>query len=87
MACGAALVASPVGGLPDLVGDAAILAPPDPVAGLAAAIGDLAASPERRATLSARGQTRATLFDCVAARERLGALRRAALAGRRGADG
>ncbi|MFW7266373.1 glycosyltransferase family 4 protein [Gluconacetobacter sp. Hr-1-5] len=82
MACGAALVASPVGGLRDLVGDAAILAPPDPVAGLAAAIGDLATSPERRAVLSARGRARAALFDCVAARERLGALRRAAVAGR-----
>ncbi|MFT8421948.1 MAG: glycosyltransferase family 4 protein [Gluconacetobacter sp.] len=82
MACGAALVASPVGGLPDLVGDAAILAPPDPVAGLAAAIDDLAASPERRAALSVRGRARAALFDCVAARERLGALRRTAVAGR-----
>ncbi|MBB2206210.1 glycosyltransferase family 4 protein [Gluconacetobacter takamatsuzukensis] len=82
MGCGAALVASPVGGLRDLVGDAAILAPPDPVAGLAAAIGALAASPGRRAALSALGRARAASFDCVAARARLADLRRAAIAAR-----
>lgn len=83
MACGAALVASPVGGLREVVGDAAILARPDPVTELAAAIGELAAAPERRAALSAAGRARAAMFDCAAARARLGELRRqAAIAAR-----
>lgn len=80
MACGAALVASPRGGLPDLVGDAALLVPPDPETGLADAIRDLARSADRRADLSARGRARARLFDCAAARTTLRGLRRAGIA-------
>jgi UDP-glucose:(glucosyl)LPS alpha-1,2-glucosyltransferase len=81
MACGAALVVASSGGLPDLVGDAAVPVPPDSDTGLADAIRDLARSADRRADLSARGQARARLFDCVGARRRLKQLRRISIAG------
>ncbi|GBQ90949.1 hexosyltransferase [Gluconacetobacter johannae DSM 13595] len=81
MACGAALVASPHGGLAEVVGDAALLADPDPVAGLAEAIGRLAGSEALRAELSGRGVARARGFTRPAARARLEDLRRACIAG------
>ncbi|MBM9403285.1 glycosyltransferase family 4 protein [Gluconacetobacter azotocaptans] len=76
MACGAALVASPRGGLAEVVGDAALLADPDPVAGLTEAIGRLAGAEALRADLSHRGLARARGFARPAARARLEDLRR-----------
>lgn len=59
MAAGVPLVASSVGGLPDLAaGGAAVLTPPGDVAALASALTDLLASPERARALGAVGQRR-----------------------------
>ncbi|MBB2203100.1 glycosyltransferase family 4 protein [Gluconacetobacter tumulisoli] len=81
MACGAALVASPRGGLADVVGDAALLAEPEPAAGLIEAIGRLAGSETLRTDLSHRGLARAQAFARPAARARLEDLRRACMEG------
>jgi glycosyltransferase involved in cell wall biosynthesis len=48
--------------MPEVVGGAALLVPPDDVAGWVAAVEELLASPERRAELVERGRRRAALF-------------------------
>ncbi|KAF4407363.1 glycosyltransferase family 4 protein [Streptomyces lycii] len=55
---GVPLVATAVGGVPELVGDAAELVPYGSVAELAATVRSLLADPERCARLAARGQAR-----------------------------
>ena len=79
IACGAPLIASPRGGLPEVAGEAAVYANPDEPADIAAAIIALAADPGRRAALSAAGRERARRFDMPVAAARLTALRRAIL--------
>jgi glycosyltransferase involved in cell wall biosynthesis len=79
IACGAPLIVSPRGGLPEVAGDAAVYANPDDPAEIAAAILALAADPERREALSAAGRERARRFDTPVAAARLAALRREAL--------
>jgi glycosyltransferase involved in cell wall biosynthesis len=81
IACGAPLIVSPRGGLPEVAGDAAVYAEPDVPGELAAAILALAADPARRAALSAAGRRRACRFDTSVAAARLAALRLAALRG------
>jgi len=75
MACGAAVLASGRGGLPEVVGDAAATVDPDDVPALAASMVALANDPERRAALGAAGWARAALFDVVPAAARMDALR------------
>ena len=75
MACGAALVCAPRGGLPEVAGDAALWVDPEKPDEIAAAIAALAADPDRRAALSAAGLARARLFDCATAARALTALR------------
>lgn len=79
IACGAPLIVSPRGGLPEVAGDAAVYANPDDPREIAAAILALAADPARRAALSTAGRERARRFDTPVAAARLAALRRAAL--------
>jgi glycosyltransferase involved in cell wall biosynthesis len=62
MACGTPVVCSNASSLPEVVGDAGLLVPPDDVAGLAAAIGRVLTDPALRAELSARGRERAARF-------------------------
>jgi glycosyltransferase involved in cell wall biosynthesis len=69
---GAAIVATRVGGIPDLVGDdAALLVPPDDAHGLAAAVRmvltDVSLSGRLRAAASRRGAALPTADDAVAA--------------------
>ncbi len=59
---GVPLVATAVGGLPELVGDAGVLVPPGDVDALDAAVSGLLADPQRRADLAARGRERATTW-------------------------
>lgn len=59
LAAGVPLLASAVGGLPELLGDAAFLVPAGDVEALAHAGSRLLADPGLRATLSARGASRA----------------------------
>jgi glycosyltransferase involved in cell wall biosynthesis len=82
LACGAPLIVSPRGGLPEVAGEAGVYANPDTPEEIAAAILALAADPARRAALSAAGRERARRFDTPVAAARLAALRRAVLNGR-----
>lgn len=86
MACGAALIATPRGALPELAGDAALYVEPDDAASLAAAITRLARDPDLRARAAASGRARARRFGLETAAARLGALRQELLA-ERGAGG
>lgn len=76
MACGAALVCSPRGGLPEVAGDAAFYADPDDPVGVAAAILALALDPARRHEAAAAGARRAVMFSLDHVGERLSRLRR-----------
>jgi len=82
IACGAPLIVSPRGGLPEVAGDAAVYANPDDPADIAAAIRALAGDSARREALSKAGRERARLFDTPVAAARLAALRLAAMNGR-----
>jgi glycosyltransferase involved in cell wall biosynthesis len=59
---GVPLVATAVGGIPELVGDAAVLVPAGDVDALDRAVRDLLADDGRRADLSRRGRTRAATW-------------------------
>lgn len=74
MACGAALVCTPRGGLPEVAGPAALYAEPDPAA-LAGAIRNLAQDPARRVALAALGRHRAAEFGTARATAALSVLR------------
>jgi starch synthase len=61
MACGAAVVAAAVGGIPEVVvdGETGLLVPPDDEAALAGAINALLGDPGRTAAMGVRGRVRA----------------------------
>jgi glycosyltransferase involved in cell wall biosynthesis len=80
MACGAALLCAPRGGLPEVVGDAAVPIDPDDPAAMAEAIIALAGDPDRRAALGRAGRVRAGEFDIARSRAALDGLRDAVLA-------
>jgi glycosyltransferase involved in cell wall biosynthesis len=63
MACGAAVITTGQGGLPEVTGDAAIMVPPNDPPALAAAIVALAGDAPRRAALRTAGRLRAAQFD------------------------
>jgi starch synthase len=66
MACGTAVVASKVGGIPEVVadGETGLLVPPDDPAALAESINALTRDRERARAMGAAGRERAgTLFD------------------------
>jgi starch synthase len=66
MACGTAVVASKVGGIPEVVadGDTGLLVPPDDPEALAESITVLTRDPDRAKAMGAAGRERAsTLFD------------------------
>ncbi|MCX7685511.1 MAG: glycosyltransferase family 4 protein [Acetobacteraceae bacterium] len=75
LACGAALVSSGRGGLPEATGEAALVADPDDPAALAGAILRLARDPELRADLAARGRAQVLRFAMPAIVGRWTALR------------
>lgn len=75
MACGAALICAPRGGLPDVMGDVAVPIDPEDPADIAAAIVALAQDPARRSLIAAGGRLRAAGFSTQAAAARLAALR------------
>lgn len=60
MACGCAVIVSDVGALPEVVGEGGLVVPSNDVDALSRAIADLVDNPERRMSLAARGQARAT---------------------------
>lgn len=63
MAAGLPIVATAVGGVPDVVGDAGVLAPAGDGQALAAAIADLVTHPERRERWGAEARRRASGFS------------------------
>jgi UDP-glucose:(glucosyl)LPS alpha-1,2-glucosyltransferase len=81
MACGAALICSPRGGLPEVAGDAALYTDPDNPAEIAEAIVALARDDTRRAALAAAGRERARRFDRPLAQAQVAALRHEILSG------
>ncbi len=80
MACGAALLCAPRGGLVEVMGDAAVPVDPESPADMAAAIVALAQDDARRAAVSAAGLLRAKLFSAEGAAAHLAALRQSVLA-------
>jgi glycosyltransferase involved in cell wall biosynthesis len=81
MACGAAVIASARGGLPEVAGDAALYVDPDDPAAIASAIRLLARDEPRRSALAEAGRRRAAGFDVPVVTARLADLRRRILAG------
>ncbi len=75
MACGAALLCAPRGGLAEVMGDAALPINPDDPATIAANIVALALDRPRRAALSRAGLARAAQFSAEDALARLSAMR------------
>lgn len=63
MACGTPVVASTRGSIPDIVGDAALLADAEDEGGLAAALGEVLSNPLRRRRLIDAGFARAGEFE------------------------
>ncbi|MDA8318805.1 MAG: glycogen synthase [Actinomycetota bacterium] len=87
MACGTAVVASAVGGIPEVVadGETGLLVPPDDPAALAGAITALTADPARAGAMGEHGRRRAVgEFSWISVAERTAALY-AALTGSPGA--
>lgn len=79
MACGTPVVCSDAGSLPEVVGDAALLVPPDDVEAWAVAMHRLLADGDLHARLRQRGLTRVNMFSWEkAARETLETYRQAA---------
>jgi glycosyltransferase involved in cell wall biosynthesis len=74
MACGAPVVATRAGNLPDLAADAALLVPPGDGPALAAALGRIAGDAGLRSRLGAAGQARARGFTWERAAERTAAV-------------
>jgi glycosyltransferase involved in cell wall biosynthesis len=75
LACGAALVCSRRGGLPEIAGDAALYADPDDPDALAEAMVALATDEPARAARAAAGLARAARFGVPDARARLAEIR------------
>ncbi|MEV0188320.1 glycosyltransferase family 4 protein [Kitasatospora purpeofusca] len=67
MRAGVPVVATAVGGIPELVGDAAVLVPPGDAAALGGAVRELLADPERRRRLVAAGRQQAETWPDEAA--------------------
>jgi UDP-glucose:(glucosyl)LPS alpha-1,2-glucosyltransferase len=80
MACGAALICTRQGALPEVAGDAAFYVDPDDPVQLAEAITALATDAARRAALARAGLERARRFDLAPAAEALDAWRATILA-------
>ncbi len=80
MACGAALLCAPRGGLVEVMGTAAVPIDPDNPATMAEAIVTLAQNPLRRAAVAEAGLAQAAQFGVKQAQARLTALRRSVLA-------
>lgn len=75
MGAARAVIGARTGGIEELLGDGAgVLVPPGDAAALAAAIAELARSPERRAELGAAAHPRALRYDVRPASERLARL-------------
>ena len=79
MAAGAAVVAAPVGGLPEVVGKGGLLCAPEPATGLAHAIAGLMDDLSAREALATRGRAQAARFSIEHARACRDAMRDAAL--------
>ena len=63
MACGVPVVCARIGGIPEVVGDAAVKILPEDLEGFREAIVGIVRSPERQAELRAKGLQRVQLFS------------------------
>jgi glycosyltransferase involved in cell wall biosynthesis len=71
MACGRPVVASRAGALPEVVGDAGILVPPEDPVALAKALVELLSDPRKRQDLGAKAVARAQMFSLEKRAQRL----------------
>ncbi|HEV8472126.1 MAG TPA: glycosyltransferase [Methylomirabilota bacterium] len=81
MTCGAPVIVSSAGALPEVAGDAAIVVAPDDEAGFAAAMARLAADPAERARRARLALERAAAFSWQASARALAAVLREAAVG------
>ena len=72
LACGATLICSRRGGLPEIGGEVAVYADPDDPLALAEAVRSLASDPVRRQVMEQSGPLRARQFDVTAGRRAAG---------------
>ena len=83
MACGAALICTRQGGLPEVGGEAAVFIDAEDPAELTEAILSVASDDPRRASLAEAGLSRAARFDISVARRGWAVMRQAVIAGAR----
>ena len=83
MACGAPVVASDASSLPEVVGEAGVLVPPEDVGAWAAALATLAQDEARRTEMTERGLERAGAFSWARAANETQAVWRAVIAAHR----
>jgi glycosyltransferase involved in cell wall biosynthesis len=81
MACGAPVIASTAGSLPEVLGDASVYVPPDDAERIAAAMAELSGDGARREVLVARGRAQAARYSWEETARKTLAVYEAALGG------
>jgi glycosyltransferase involved in cell wall biosynthesis len=81
MACGVPVITSNVSSLPEVVGDAGLMVPPDDISALSEALRGLVVDPALRVELAQKGRARAARFTWAEAARQTAGVYRTALEG------